>query len=157
MSSSRKWINFDFQLLFMAQLHCTWIQGCFVLLTSLSVNHSLKIKGFSKEVMLVNSESFSDYKRVEGETEKSGKRNWSYRVSLLSETWNYTNQAKFVIFVGIIRIREERKVDLFFSVTLGLIKESVMWQRVQRSVSITLFYVLEKVTILLFVKFRLLG
>lgn len=107
--------------------------------------------------MLINSESFSAYKRVKGETEKSGKRNWSYRVSLLSETWNYTNQAKFVIFVGIIRIREERKVDFFFSVTLGLIKESVIWQRVQRSVSITLFYVLEKVTILLFVKFRLLG
>lgn len=78
------------------------------------MNHSLKIKGSSKEVMLINSPCFSAYKILKGETKKSGKRNYSYIVTLLTETWNYTNQATFVIlFLGIIRIREERKVDFF--------------------------------------------
>lgn len=50
--------------------------------------------------------------------------------------------------LGIIRIREEKKVYFFFNVTLGLIKEGVMWSRVLRvrSVSIRCFHVLEKVT-----------
>lgn len=52
------------------------------------------------------------------------------------------------VFFGIIEIREERKVSFFFIVTLGLIKGSVLWLRVQRirSVSIRLVYVLEEVT-----------
>lgn len=48
--------------------------------------------------------------------------------------------------LGIIRVREERKVDFFFSVTLGLIQGGVMWPTVLKSVFIRLFYVLEEVT-----------
>lgn len=67
------------------QLHSEWLQGCFLLLRSLSINHSLKIKLSFKE-MLINLQCFSAYKKVKGETEKSGKKNYSYIISLLTET-----------------------------------------------------------------------
>lgn len=56
----------------------------------------------------------------------------------------------------IIRIREKRKIDFFSNVTSGLIKGGVIWLRVLRSVSMRLFYVLEKVKLKLLWKRLLL-
>lgn len=65
---------------------CEWLQGkvkktagCLIVLKSLSMNHSPKITDSSKGIMFISSQSFSAYKKkMRGETEKSGRRNYSY-------------------------------------------------------------------------------
>lgn len=54
-----------------------------MLLKSLCINHSLKIRGSSREVMLINSLLI---KKVKGKTKKSRKRNHSSIVGLLTKT-----------------------------------------------------------------------